>query len=50
MKNLAQENYEVVREVVSRTKATKTFKDRKEDYKLDIIKKFLMMKLLLLSP
>ena len=38
MKKLAEENYEVVREVVTKAKATKTFKDRKEDYKLDIIK------------
>ena len=37
MKDLAQEDYEVVREVVSRSKAKKTFKDRKEDYKLQII-------------
>ena len=38
MKKLAEENYEVVREVVTKAKATKTFKDRKENYKLDIIK------------
>ena len=38
MKKLAEENYEVAREVVTKAKATKTFKDRKEDYKLDIIK------------
>ena len=38
MRKLAEENYEVVREVVTKAKATKTFKDRKEDYKLDIIK------------
>ena len=37
MKDLAQEDYEVVREVVSRSKAKKTFKERKEDYKLQII-------------
>ena len=38
MKKLASENYEVVREVVSKNKAKKTFKDRNEDYKLKIIK------------
>ncbi len=38
MKKLAEENYEVVREVVTKAKAVKTFKDRKENYKLDIIK------------
>ena len=38
MKKLAEENYEVVREVVTKSKAAKTFKDRKENYKLDIIK------------
>ena len=37
MKDLAKEDYEVVREVVSRSKAKETFKDRKEDYKLQII-------------
>ena len=34
MKKLAEENYEVVREVVTKAKATKTFKDRKEDLSL----------------
>jgi len=38
MKKLASENYEVVREVVSKKKAKETFKSRKEDYKLKIIK------------
>ena len=37
MKKLASENYEVVREVVSKKKAKETFKSRKEDYKLKII-------------
>lgn len=37
MKKLASENYEVVREVVSKKKAKETFKNRKEDYKLKII-------------
>jgi len=37
MKKLAEENYEIVREVVTKTKAKKTFKDRKEDYKLQIV-------------
>ena len=37
MKKLASENYEVVREVVSKKKAKETFKSRKEDYKLQII-------------
>ena len=37
MKKLASENYEIVREVVSRKKAKKTFKERNEDYKLQII-------------
>jgi len=38
MKKLASENYEVVKEVVSKSKAKKTFKNRNEDYKLKIIK------------
>ena len=37
MKKLASENYEVVREVVSKNQAKETFKSRKEDYKLKII-------------
>ena len=37
MKKLASENYEVVREVVSKKKAKETFKSRNEDYKLKII-------------
>ncbi len=37
MKKLASENYEVVREVVSKKEAKETFKSRKEDYKLKII-------------
>ena len=37
MRKLASENYEVVREVVSKKKAKETFKSRKEDYKLKII-------------
>ena len=37
MKKLASENYEVVREVVSKKEAKETFKSRNEDYKLKII-------------
>tara|TARA_B100000953_G_scaffold64374_1_gene51492 strand:+ start:1674 stop:3599 length:1926 start_codon:yes stop_codon:yes gene_type:complete len=37
MKKLASENYEVVREVVSKKEAKETFKNRNEDYKLKII-------------
>ena len=37
MKELAQKDYPVVREVVSREKAIKTFKDRDEPYKIEII-------------
>ena len=37
MKKLASENYEVVREVVSKKKAKEIFKGRNENYKLQII-------------
>ncbi len=37
MKELAQTDYPVVREVVSREKAIKTFKERDEPYKIEII-------------
>ena len=37
MKKLASENYEVVREVVSKKKAKELFKGRYENYKLQII-------------
>ena len=37
MKKLASENYEVVREVVSKKEAKEKFKSRNEDYKLKII-------------
>ncbi len=37
MKELAQTNYDVVREVVTRKKALETFKNRDEPYKIEII-------------
>ena len=37
MKKLASENYEVIREVVSKKEAKEKFKSRNEDYKLKII-------------
>ena len=37
MKELAQTNYDVVREVVTRKKALDTFKNRNEPYKIEII-------------
>ncbi len=37
MKELAQTNYDVVREVVTRKKALETFKNRGEPYKIEII-------------
>ena len=38
MKKLAKKNYKIVREVVTREKAQNIFKERKEDYKLKLIK------------
>ena len=37
MKKLSKKNYHIVREVVTRDKAIKVFKDRNEDYKLKLI-------------
>ncbi len=37
MKKLSKKNYHIIREVVTRDKAIKVFKDRNEDYKLKLI-------------